>query len=129
MKVSLGGNLYQPGPRCAQHSVPELDFNFELRMVFHPKGIKALLRYRLATFKPDIVVITALATFTATQWRTGILYEIAPEIVVTARAFVQRLDARFRSGLAFGQLLNKTLDRTLGLRPHAVHPPLDLDEY
>lgn len=108
---------------------PELDFNFELQMLFHPKGIRALLRYRLAAFKPDIVVITALATFTATQWRTGILYEIAPEIVVTARSFVQRLDARFRSGVAFGQLLNKTLDKTLSLRPHVVHPPLELDEY
>jgi hypothetical protein len=108
---------------------PELDFHFELRMLFHPKGLKALLRYRLAAFRPDIVVITALATFTATQWRTGILYEIAPEIVVTARSFVQRLDARFRSGLAFRHLLNKTLDKTLSLRPHVVHPPLKLDEY
>lgn len=108
---------------------PELDFNFDLRMFFHPKGIKALLRYRLAVFKPDIVVITALATFTATEWRTGILYEMAPEIVITARAFMQRLDARFRSGLAFSQLLNKTLDKTLGLRPHVTHPPLTVDEY
>jgi hypothetical protein len=108
---------------------PELDFNFELRMLFHPKGLKAMLRYRLAAFRPDIVVITALATFTATQWRTGILYEIAPEIVVTARSFMQRLDARFRNGLAFGQLLDKTLDKTLSLRPHVLHPPLRVDEY
>jgi hypothetical protein len=108
---------------------PELDFNLDLRMLFHPKGLKALLRYRLAAFKPDIVVITAMASFTATQWRTGILYEIAPEIVVTARAFMQRLDARFRSGLAFSHLLNKTLDKTLSLRPHVTHPPLELDEY
>jgi len=108
---------------------PDLDFNLELRMLFHPKGLKALLRYRLAAFRPDIVVITALATFTATHWQTGILYEIAPEIVVTARSFIQRLDARFRSGLAFSQLLNKTLDKTFSLRPHVVHPPLKMDEY
>lgn len=108
---------------------PDLDFNFERRMLFHPKGLKALLRYRLAAFKPDVVVITAMAAFTATPWRTGILYEIAPEIVVTARAFMQRLDARFRSGLAFSHLLDKTLDRTLSLRPHVTHPPLELDEY
>jgi len=107
---------------------PELDFRFDLRMLFHPKGLKALLRYRLAAFKPDIVVLTALATFTATPWRTGVLYEIAPEIVITARSFVRKLDARFR-GLVFDQLLNKTLDKTLGLRPHVVHPPLALDEY
>jgi hypothetical protein len=88
-----------------------------------------LLRYRLAAFKPDIVVITALATGTATHWRTGLLYEIAPEIVITARSFMQKLDARFRSGLAFSQLLNKTLDKTLSLRPHVVHQPLKLDEY
>jgi len=108
---------------------PELDFRFGLRMLFHPKGIKSLLRYRLAAFKPDIVVITALATFTATPWRTGVLYEIAPEIVITARAFVQRLDARFRSGMAFGHLLDRTLDKTLSLRPHITRPPLELDEY
>lgn len=105
---------------------PELDFNLDLRMLFHPKGLKALLRYRLAAFKPNIVVITALATITATQRRTGLLYEIAPEIVVMARSFMQRLDARFGSGLAFGQLLDKA---TLPLRPHVLHPPLKLDEY
>jgi hypothetical protein len=107
----------------------ELDFIFETRMVFHPKGLKALLRYRLATFRPDIVVITALATYTATSWRTGILYEMAPEIVVTARSFIERLDAKLKSGPTFGKLLDKTLGRTYGLRPHVVHPPLQLDEY
>lgn len=104
---------------------PELDFNLDLRMLFHPKGLKAP-QIPAAAFKPDIVVISALATITATQMRTGLLYEIAPEIVVMARSFLQRLDARFGSGLAFGQLLDKA---TLPLRPHVVHPPLKLDEY
>ena len=108
---------------------PELNFIFETRMVFHPKGLKALLRYRLATFRPDIVVITALATYAATQWRTGILYEMAPELVVTARSFIEKLDAKLSSGPTFGKLLDKTLGRTYGLRPHVVHPPLQLDEY
>lgn len=108
---------------------PALNFSLDLRMLFHPKGLRALLRYRLATFRPDIVVITALATYTATHCRTGILYEIAPEIVVTARSFIERLDARLSSGPTFGKLLDMTLGKTYGLRPHVVHPPLQLDEY
>lgn len=107
----------------------ELDFNVELQTLVHPKGLKALLRHRLAAFKPDIVVITALATFTAKQWRTGVLYEIAPEILVTARLFMERLDARFMSGMALSHLLTKTMHKTSELRPHVVRPPLGLDEY
>ena len=108
---------------------PELDFNLDLRVLFHPKGLKALLRNRLARFKPDIVVIPALATFTAKEWRAGILYEIAPEVALMARAFRHRLDARFRSEVARGHSLNKTLRKTYDLTPHVVHPPLKLDEY
>jgi hypothetical protein len=108
---------------------PELNFILQHGKVFHPKGIKSLLRYRLATFKPDIVVITALATFTATQWRTGLIYELAPEVVVTARAFIQAIDAKLRSGTKFGKLLDKTLVQTHALRPRTVHPPLQIDEY
>lgn len=108
---------------------PQMNFVFETKMLFHPKGLKAMLRYRLPTFRPDIVVITALATYTATQWRTGILYELAPEIAVTARAFIEKLDAKLRRGPTLRTLLNRTLDGTYGLRPHVVHPPLQLDEY
>lgn len=108
---------------------PQISFVFETKMLFHPKGLKAMLRYRLPTFRPDIVVITALATYAATQWRTGILYELAPELVVTARSFIEKLDAKLRRGPTFGALLNRTLDGTYALRPHVVHPPLRLDEY
>ena len=108
---------------------PELNFILQHGMVFHPKGIKALLRYRLATFKPDIVVLTALATFTATKWQTGLIYELAPEVVDTARSFMQTIDAKLRSGTKFGKLLDKTLVQTHALRPRTVHPPLQLDEY
>jgi hypothetical protein len=108
---------------------PELDFILQHGMVFHPRGIKSLLRYRLATFKPDIVIITALATFTATQWRTGLIYELAPEVVVTARSFMQAIDAKLRSGTKFGKLLDKTLEQTHALRPHIIHQPLQIDEY
>lgn len=108
---------------------PQLKFALQLGMVFHPKGLKSLLRYRLATFNPDIVVITALATFTATQWRTGLIYELAPEVVVTARSFIQAIDEKLRSGTKFRKLLDKTLEQTHGLRPHVVHPPLQLNEY
>jgi hypothetical protein len=108
---------------------PEVKFIFESKMVFHPKGLRAMLRYRLPIFRPDIVVITALATYAATQWRTGILYELAPELAVTARSFVDKLDAKLRRGPTFGNLLTRTVDGTFALRPHVVHPPLGLDEY
>lgn len=108
---------------------PQVNFVFETKMLFHPNGLKAMLRYRLPTFRPDIVVITALATYAATHWRTGILYELAPELAITARAFIEKLDAKLRRGPTFGALLNRTLDGTYALRPHVVHPPLRLDEY
>lgn len=108
---------------------PQMKFVFETKRLFHPKGLKALLRYGLATFRPDIVVITALASYAATHSRTGLLYELAPEIVVTARSFVEKLDAKLRRGPTFWGLLNRTLDGTYALRPHIVHPPLQLDEY
>jgi hypothetical protein len=108
---------------------PQVNFALQLGMFFHPKGLKSLLRYRLAVFNPDIVVITALATFTATPWRTGLIYEMAPEVVITARTFIQTIDAKLRSGAKFGKLLNKTLEQTHSLRPHVTHPPLQLSEY
>jgi hypothetical protein len=79
----------------------------------------------LAAFNPDVVVITALATYTATNWTSSILYEIAPDILIPARSFLERLDSKFKRGPMFGTLLNKTK----GLRPQVVHPPLQLDEY
>ena len=108
---------------------PQLNFVFETKRLFHPKGLKALIRYGLVTFRPDIVVITALASYASLPVRTGLLYELAPEIVVTARSFVEKLDAKLRRGPTFWGLLNKTLEGTHALRPHVVHPPLQLDEY
>jgi hypothetical protein len=104
---------------------PDLNFIFDVRLLGHPTGLKALLRYRLAAFKPDVVVISTLAAFAATEWRSGILYAIAPEIALRARLFLQNLDAKFRRGPLFAKLL----DQTQGLRPEITHPPLQIDEY
>ncbi|MCP9495136.1 MAG: hypothetical protein MSG64_11870 [Pyrinomonadaceae bacterium MAG19_C2-C3] len=104
---------------------PELNFISELKMLRHPKGLKALLRFGIATFKPDIVVIAALATHAATSWRAGILYELAPEIFVIARSFMAEVDAKLRSESKFVKLLAKTK----GLAPQVIHPPIQLDEY
>jgi hypothetical protein len=104
---------------------PELNFIFDLRVLTHAKGLKSLLRYRLAAFKPDIAVINAIATMAATHWRSSLLYEIAPEIMVTARSFLEKLDREIGRGATFGKLL----ERTKGLRPQVLHPPLQLDEY
>ena len=101
---------------------PQLNFIFEVRVLNHPKGLKALVRYRVAEFKPDIVVINVLASFLATHWGASIFYEIAPEIMVAARSFLARIDAKIRSEPTFEKFANK-------LRPQVVHPPLQLDEY
>lgn len=101
---------------------PQLNFIFEIRVLNHPKGLKALVRYRLAEFKPDIVVINVLASFTATHWGASIFYEIAPEIMVAARSFLSRIDAKIRREPTFEKLANK-------LRPQVMHPPLQVDEY
>ena len=116
-------------PRLAHAALsarfPDINFIFDITLLGHPTGLKTLLRYRLAAFKPDVVVISTLATFTATDWKSGILYAIAPEIALRARLFLKNLDAKFRRGPLFGKLL----DQTQGLRPELTHPPLQLDEY
>jgi hypothetical protein len=101
---------------------PGVNFKYDLKYLYHPRGLKAILKRRLLLTRPDIVVIGLPAMFAATHWRVNMIYEIAPEIVDTARAFMQKIDAR-RGHEAAGPaeaLLNKTF---------AVHAPLALNEY
>ena len=108
-----------------QTRFPNLTFQLDLQTLHHPQGLKPLLRYRLSHFKPDIALITALALFTATRWRTSLLYEIAPELSLVARSFARKIGGRIRKTGTLGKALKKADD----LHPSVSHPPITLDEY
>lgn len=93
---------------------PAVKFEFDYKYFHHPSGLKSLLRHRLLISRPDIAVIGVPAMFAARPWRVSLLYQVAPEIVDTARSFLQRLD---RS------------DETIVDRMLSLHPPLALDKY
>jgi hypothetical protein len=101
---------------------PGVRFRFDLKYFHHPRGLKALLRHRLLFKRPDIAVISLPAMFAAANRRVSAIYEIAPELVDTARSFAQRIEETIRrtpSG-GFETLLDKT---------STVQPPVALDEY
>ena len=101
---------------------PSLSVHLDLKHLYHPRGLRAILQHRLWLSKPDIAVIGVVGTFAAAPTRVSLLYEIAPEVVDTARSFLQKIEARGRSG---GAIRAQTpLD---GL--FAWHPPIALDEY
>jgi hypothetical protein len=100
---------------------PRHTFKFDMKYFYHPRGLKALLRHRLMVSSPDIVVIAVPAMFAARHWRVSALYELAPEIVDTARSFLQKIESRLRREPSDGRT---TLDRTF-----TVHPPLAIADY
>ncbi|HMG36536.1 MAG TPA: hypothetical protein VKM94_21545 [Blastocatellia bacterium] len=103
---------------------PSVKFKFDSKFLYHPTGLKTLLHHRLLFSKPDIVVISLPAMFAATTWRVNRIYEIAPELVDTARTFMRRIQAKVR-GLDPAIAPAKTLlDAAFTTRP-----PLSLPEY
>jgi hypothetical protein len=101
---------------------PAHDLRRDLKHLYHPRGLRAILRHRLWLSKPDIVVISVVGSFAAAPTRVNLLYEIAPEVVDTARSFLQKLEAR-RRGRAVVEA-STSLDEFI-----AWHPPIALDEY
>lgn len=101
---------------------PGLRVQLDRKHLYHPKGLRAILRHRLWLSKPDIVVISVVGTFAATPTRVNMLYEIAPEVVDTARSFLQKVEAK-RSGRG-GVHAHTPLDEFI-----AWQPPIALDEY
>ncbi len=77
---------------------PAVRLRLDLKHLYHPKGLKAILRHRL--------------------W----LSRKAPEVVDTARSFLQKMEAK-RSGRS-GVLAHTPLDEFI-----AWQPPIALDEY
>jgi hypothetical protein len=105
-----------------QTQFPNSRFKFDFKFLYHPSGLKTLLRHRLRFTEPDITVISLPAMFAARPWRVNALYEMAPELVDTARSFLQQVEARVRGGAnVFADTL---LDKTFKL-----HAPITLDAY
>jgi len=103
---------------------PALSLKFDLKYLHHPTGLKALLKQRLLVTKPDIVLISLPAMFAATSWRVNMIYQIAPEIVDTARSFRKSVEARAKGASAYFARLGKVFDKAF-----VVQPPLGLEEY
>ncbi len=103
---------------------PSFRFKFDFKYLYHPTGLKAILQHRLPLTSPDLAVITLPAMFAATHWRVNMIYQIAPELVDTARTFMRKVQAKVK-GVATTALGRDTLiDKTF-----AVQPPLTLDKY
>ncbi|MEK6405697.1 MAG: hypothetical protein AABN34_01900 [Acidobacteriota bacterium] len=103
---------------------PSLDLKFELKYLHHPTGLKAILKHRLLLTKPDIALISLPAMFAATTWRVNLIYQIAPEVVDTARSFKRSVEARAKGASASFAAMGKLFDKA-----YAVQPPLGLDHY
>lgn len=103
---------------------PALRLKFDLKYLHHPTGLKALLKHRLLVTKPNIVLISLPAMFAATSWRVNMIYQIAPEIIDTARSFKKSVEARAKGASASFSAVGQVFDKAF-----AVQPPLSLDEY
>lgn len=102
---------------------PVLNFKFDQKFLYHPLGLKPILKHRLRFSRPDVAVISMPAMFAATSWRVNRVYEMAPELVDTARSFLQKIDARIQ-GKEHPSKSTTLLDNIF-----TTHPPLSLIEY
>ena len=101
---------------------PGLRFKFDYKFLYHPTGLKAILKHRMLLSPPDVLIINLPAMYTARPWRVNLLYETAPELVDTARSFMQKIEAKVK-GSSQPQA-STILD---GL--FAIRQPLSLNEY
>ena len=101
---------------------PRVRFNFDYKFLYHPVGLKAILKHRLLLSRPDVALINLPAMYTARPWRVNLVYEMAPELVDTARSFMQTIEARVRGS-------NQRQQTTKLDTAFAVRPPILIDEY
>jgi len=102
---------------------PHLKLQLDRKHLYHPRGLKSILKHRLLLAPPDIAVISVSGIFTAKHTRVNTIYEMAPEVMDTVRSFVQKIEAR-RNKTAPYVNPEISLDRF-----STLHPPLPLDEY
>jgi len=101
---------------------PRLCFNFDFKYLYHPTGLKAILKHRLQVSRPDIALINLPAMYAARSWRVNLVYEMAPEVVDTARSFMQVVEGKIRGD-------NEQLQTTMLDRLFKVRRPIAIDEY
>ncbi len=101
---------------------PDLSFKFDFKYLYHPTGLKAILKHRMLLSRPDVALINLPALYAATAWRVNLVYEMAPELVDTARSFMQKVEAKIKgsSGPQQATLLDKAF---------AIRQPISLGEY
>jgi len=63
---------------------PDLRFKFDHKFLYHPTGLKAILKHRVLLSPPDVLIINLPAMYAARPWRVNLVYEMAPELVDTA---------------------------------------------
>ncbi|MEN3332161.1 MAG: hypothetical protein V7641_1526 [Blastocatellia bacterium] len=102
---------------------PQLKLRLDLKHLYHPKGLNAILKHRLFISRPDIVVIGVPGIFAVTYTRVNLIYEIAPEVVDTARSFLQKIEAKVAGRGNFVKS-ETPIDKLF-----AWHAPLALEEY
>ena len=105
-----------------QARFPHLRISFDLKHLYHPTGLKSLLKHRMAVYHPDIVVINLPAAFATSFIRVNLIYQIAPEVIDTARDFLQRVDSAI-AGRA-NRKNTTPLDKFFTLKP-----PIAMEEY
>ena len=120
--VSKSATFAQLAASMLRVRFPGLTFKFDFKYLYHPTGLKAILKHRLLLSRPDVALINLPAMYAARSWRVNLVYEMAPELVDTARSFMQTVEARVRGD---GQRLQATmLDKAF-----AVRRPISIDEY
>ena len=95
---------------------PGVEFQFDLKFLYHPVGLKAILRHRVLFSKPHVAVISLPAAFASTTWRVNRVYEIAPELVDTARSFLQKI-AKALHHIEHPRTASTMLDKAFAIRP------------
>ena len=101
---------------------PGLRFKFDFKFLYHPVGLKAILKHRLLLSRPDVALINLPAMFSARPWRVNLVYEMAPELVDTARSFMQKVEGKLRGD-------NQQHQTTMLDKTFAVRQPISLEEY
>lgn len=101
---------------------PGLPFKFDFKYLYHPTGLKAILKHRLLVSRADVALINLPAMYAATAWRVNLVYQMAPELVDTARSFMQTIESRVRGS-------NAPQQATMLDKAFAVRSPISLEEY
>lgn len=101
---------------------PRLSFRFDFKYLYHPSGLKAILKHRVQVSRPDIALINLPAMYAARSWRVNLVYEMAPEVVDTARSFMQSVEGKIRGH-------NHRLQTTMLDKLFKVRQPISIDEY